>query len=78
MLTRKQIKNIVRKDAKYPEMAITYPVDSLDLNAEELAEIGDAKYVIFVDQSYITTPIAAHWEPVPHDLDGFVYDMLGA
>lgn len=89
MLSKEQIKSIIIEDAKTdPEERIVFRTNDLDLSWGEIAEIESCidsedpekllpEYVIFVDQSYVDTPIAAHWEPVPPELNDLAYDLLG-
>ena len=78
VLSKEQIKSIIIEDAKTdPEERIVFHTNELDFSSSEIAEFENYEYVIFVDQSYVNTPIAAHWEPVPPELNDLAYDLLG-
>lgn len=50
---------------------VIYPVDMLDpLDAP--AVLNGAMYGVFVEQSYNTCSIPAHWLPVPEQFNNFV------
>lgn len=50
---------------------VIYPVDMLDPVDLDPA-LNNARYGVFIEQSYITRPIPAHWLPVPEVFNSFI------
>lgn len=50
---------------------VIYPVDMLD-PMDAPAVLDGATYGVFIEQSYNTRPVPAHWLPVPEQFNSFV------
>ena len=75
-MTKNELINYIELDQLYddPENQNIWAVSDLDMTDTKIENEGlkGFKYCVFFEQSYITYPIPAHFEPVPNEYN----DML--
>lgn len=77
-MTKSELKKAIAWDLSADDdNRIIFDVSALDLTESEVKDFNGAKYVVYVEQSYITYPIPSHFEPVPAEFNDMIAGQLG-